>query len=602
MSTDGTAARTRKRLGRLGALLRLVWETDPRRATLGAVLMLSTALVGGMASLALKALLDALVDRRWSFALTVACVTAVLQGVNAVAGRASFNVENILAAIVGMRVNRDVLALTSSLPGIEHYERPEFLDRIEMVRDKGVQLASTLWTIGNGAALALRIGITLGLLASVHPLLLLLPLFAVPSVLLAVPAQRAVAKAQARSAELQRRATHLHGLFVDPSVAKELRVFECADALNERADTWWREAQRVLERGELRATAISSLGWATFALGFVGSLFMAARGAVRGGGTAGDLLLVWQLASQVRGQVSMAEGTVRGVGAAFSTLDRLVWLTEYVDEQRADAGTEAPPESLVAGIRFEDVSFTYPGTDEPVLDHVTFDVPPGSTFAIVGENGAGKTTLVKLLAGFYRPTSGHILVDGVDLADIDHGLWQRRLSGVFQDFAKLEVSARDTVAVGDLDRADDDAVVAGALRAADAQALVDGLADGERTLLGLTYHAGVELSGGQWQKLAVARAMMPAAPLLLLLDEPTAALDPASEHTLFERYANAAASARRPDGATVLVSHRFSTVRMADRILVMEGGRLVQQGTHIELLAAGGLYADMFEMQAQAYR
>jgi ATP-binding cassette subfamily B protein len=225
--------------------------------------------------------------------------------------------------------------------------------------------------------------------------------------------------------------------------------------------------------------------------------------------------------------------------------------------------------------------------------------------AVVGENGAGKTTIVKLLCRFYDPTEGRITVDGTDLRRFPIDEWRARLSGAFQDHARLEFVARESVGVGHLAAVDDESAVLNAIESAGASAVLGSLPGGLTTQLGTRFEDGVELSGGQWQQLALGRGMMraPAAPLLLLLDEPTAALDPSTEHRLFERYAAAARSASAGNGAvTVLVSHRFSTVRMADFIVVVADGRVLENGTHEDLMAAGGLYAELYGLQARAYR
>jgi ATP-binding cassette subfamily B protein len=265
----------------------------------------------------------------------------------------------------------------------------------------------------------------------------------------------------------------------------------------------------------------------------------------------------------------------------------------------------AVPDRLDDGIRFENVSFRYPGTTADVLTGVDLFFPAGSTVAVVGENGAGKTTIVKLLCRFYEPTGGRITVDGEDLRRVPIGEWRARLSGAFQDHARLEFLARETVGVGHLPVVDDDDAVHAAIDRAGAAAVLRSLPTGLATQLGTRFEDGVELSGGQWQQLALGRGMMrtPAAPLLLVLDEPTAALDPGTEHRLFERYAAAARSASAHSGAiTVLVSHRFSTVRMADLIVVVAGGRALEAGSHDDLMAADGLYAELYGLQARAYR
>jgi ATP-binding cassette subfamily B protein len=256
------------------------------------------------------------------------------------------------------------------------------------------------------------------------------------------------------------------------------------------------------------------------------------------------------------------------------------------------------------------VSFTYPGTERLVLDDVDLRLEPGSVVAIVGENGAGKTTLVKLLCRLYQPTKGRILIDGVELARMPPDAWRSRLSGAFQDFFRFEFKVRHTVGVGDLSRLDDGAAVMAALDRAGAGDIVQRLGAGLETQLGPTWPDGVDLSFGQWQKLALARGFMRERPLVLVLDEPTATLDAETEHALFERYA-AALRSRRPDAVrqppldgriTILVSHRFSTVRMADFIVVLQGARVIEAGTHEDLMARGGHYAELYRIQAAAYR
>jgi len=276
-----------------------------------------------------------------------------------------------------------------------------------------------------------------------------------------------------------------------------------------------------------------------------------------------------------------------------------VWLEEYAASLAAFADQPAP-ERLDRGIRFEHISFAYPGTEKLVLDDVTVDLPAGAVVAIVGENGAGKSTLVKLLARMYEPTSGRILVDGTPLARIAADSWRTKMAGAFQDFFRFELRARHSVGLGDVPRRDDELAVAAAVTRAGADDVIGRLGAGLDTQLGPTWPSGVEVSFGQWQKLALARAFMRDHPLVLVLDEPTAALDSETEHALFERYA---AAARAPDGRiTILVSHRFSTVRMADLIVVLQGARVAEVGSHEELMARGGQYAELYEIQAAAYR
>jgi ATP-binding cassette subfamily B protein len=253
------------------------------------------------------------------------------------------------------------------------------------------------------------------------------------------------------------------------------------------------------------------------------------------------------------------------------------------------------------GIVFDGVSFTYPGAGSPSLRHVNLHLRPGSIVAIVGDNGAGKTTLVKLLCRFYDPTAGAVLVDGVDLREIDPEHWRSALTATFQDHLRLELRARETIGLGDLDRrADDDALASAVLRAG-ADDVIASLPEGLDTQLGNRWR-GAELSGGQWQKLSLGRGMMRNAPLVTILDEPTSALDALTEQELFERFAAAAHERRERGAITILVSHRFSTVRNADLIVVFADGAVVELGTHEDLITARGQYAELFTLQARSYR
>jgi ATP-binding cassette subfamily B protein len=286
-----------------------------------------------------------------------------------------------------------------------------------------------------------------------------------------------------------------------------------------------------------------------------------------------------------------------------SAYRRLHTLRAEVSVSEPVAADAEPPRELQRGIELDGVSFSYPGTDVPVLENVSLALPAGATVAIVGENGAGKSTLVKLLCGFYRPSRGRILVDGVDLRRFPLEDWRQRIAAGFQDFARFEFLARQAVGVGDLAQLSSDTAIYRALERAQAQGVVDSLPDGLDTQLGKNYADGAELSGGQWQRLALGRALMRDTPLLLVLDEPTSALDPEAEQALFQRYAS---QARRVSGTaggiTVMVSHRFSAVRSADLIIVVRDGRVVEAGDHATLAASGGLYAELFTLQAMAYR
>ncbi|MBV9044288.1 MAG: ABC transporter ATP-binding protein, partial [Alphaproteobacteria bacterium] len=338
-------------------------------------------------------------------------------------------------------------------------------------------------------------------------------------------------------------------------------------------------------------------GWLIFGLGWTAAVAFTAYGLKA---TPGQIVLVLAAGSRLSAYVGATVGELgflRGFWLEGSR--RMAWLEDYAAAMESAADTPAP-DRLTKGIQFKGVSFAYPGTERLVLEDVNLDFKPGSVVAVVGENGAGKSTLVKLLCRMYQPVKGRILVDGVDLAHIDAAQWRTRLAGAFQDFFRFEFWARHTVGLGDVPRLEDVPAIVSAVDRAGAQDVVDRLPAGLDTQLGPAWPGGSELSFGQWQKLALARGFMRDKPLLLMLDEPTAALDAETEHALFERYA-AAAKSGDSSRITVLVSHRFSTVRMADQIVVLDGAHVAECGSHEALMAKGGQYAELYNIQAAAY-
>jgi ATP-binding cassette subfamily B protein len=263
---------------------------------------------------------------------------------------------------------------------------------------------------------------------------------------------------------------------------------------------------------------------------------------------------------------------------------------------RGAAGARQVPVPIRDGFVFEDVGFRYPGSDRWAVRHLAFTLRPGERIALVGENGAGKTTLAKLLVRLYDPSEGRILLDGVDLREYDADSLRRNVGVIFQDFVRYDLVLRENIAVGNIERREDEPRIFGAAERSLADTVARRLTGRYDQMLGRRFDGGVDLSGGEWQKVALARAYMRDAQLLIL-DEPTAALDARAEYEVFLRFSELTAGKM-----AVLISHRFSTVRMADRILVLRGGELVEDGTHEELVARGGLYAELFQLQAAGYR
>ena len=492
-----------------------------------------------------------------------------------------------------------VARLQAMAPGIEQHERPDVLDRLAMLRDQVFTLDHVFLSMFGGLAILLRLLVVMAVLATVRPPMLLLGVAAIAPVYAAARRGKAESRIWEGIASERRLARHLFVLNLDAGSAKELRLTGASGAIASARRRAWGEFVSTMRRVRLTSAAIQAGAWAIFAGVFVVAIRSVAEGA--GTSRAADTLVVIAAGARLNAYIGAAATEVDTWGFFVQGAQRLLWLERMVASRRRDAhGT--PPDRLAHGISFRDVSFTYPGSSRSVLDHVDLDLAAGSVVAVVGENGAGKSTLVKLLSGLYQPTHGRIEVDGTDLASIDDEAWRVRMAGAFQDFIRFEFAAQRSVGLGDLTRLDDEAAATDAITRAGAIDVLERLPAGLATQLGPAWPEGVDLSGGQWQKLALARGLLRDHPLLVVLDEPTSALDAETEHALFERFAEQAQAARADGRVTVLVSHRFSTVRMADRIVVLSGTRVVEHGTHEELMALGGVYSELYTIQAASYR
>ncbi|HET7229033.1 MAG TPA: ABC transporter ATP-binding protein [Longimicrobium sp.] len=503
---------------------------------------------------------------------------------------------------VGFALDREVAELAAGLPGVEHHERADYQDRLELLRQGHGILGDALNALINTAKLVVTGVGTLVSLAFVSPWLLLLVPFALPALPVATAQQRWLADAERRFAVPGRRARRLKELTVDRNAGMELRVFGLEHEVLNRFREAWRESRSHMLAAQRRAALLAAAGDLVFLAGFAGAVALMLWRASQGLATVGQVVMAVYLAQQVRDSVVAPIQRVAGLGQVLRAAGRLLWLREYARGQAsARAGALPAPARLVDGIVFDHVSFRYPGTERWALRDVSFRIPAGAVIALVGENGAGKTTLVKLLCRMYEPTEGRILVDGVDLREVDLSAWRARLSAAFQDFARFDLAAQHAVGTGDLPRIDDAGAVHAALDRAGAAGVLGSLPQGLATQLGAEWEGGVDLSTGQWQKLALGRGLMRADPLVVFFDEPTASLDAQTEHALFERFAREAREGAARGAVTVLVSHRFSTVRSADLILVIDGGGVTELGAHDELLLRDGLYAELYLLQARSY-
>ncbi len=588
------------------------YRAEPRLLVVSFGLALLAALPDALFALWLKLLADGLVAGARGRVMIL--VAAIGLGVSATATWflrvTSDRTQRRFRDRLRIALESHVAHLQASIATIAHHERPEYLDRLAVLRNQVFVLDHMYMSLFSTCGWILRLGVTVALLASIRPSLALLVLFALPTVLTASWRPGVERAAEERGAAADRLARHLFDLATTAPSGKEVRVTRIGDRLIAQRRAAWERWYGPVAAARFASALWHTLAWAIFGAAYVGAVALVATAPGAVGArvtTAGNVLLVLAAGARLSAYIGATVGEIGFLRSVW--LDgsrRLAWLEDYAASlvESGDLPIPLVPERIAREIRFEHVSFAYPGTERRVLDDVDLTIPAGAVVALVGENGAGKSTLVKLLCRLYTPSAGRILVDGVDLARLPVEGWRRRLAGAFQDFFRFELKAVQTVGLGDLPRQDDEAAVQTAVLRGGAGDVIERLPQGLATQLGVAWPGGVELSFGQWQKLALARGFMRDTPLLLVLDEPTAALDAETEHALFERFA---AAARRggpeADGrVTILVSHRFSTVRMADLIVVLDGARVREVGTHEALMAAGGTYAELYGIQAAAYR
>ncbi|HEX2037606.1 MAG TPA: ABC transporter ATP-binding protein [Chloroflexota bacterium] len=548
-------------------------------------------------------------------AARAAVVALAVVGALFVATRLLVSLRTTLAAALGRRLDvhlrERVMQALNRPAGIAHLEDHETRDRIE----RALATSGARWRAGDTVA-PLSSAASAWLQSAGATLVL--ARFSVPLALgwfgMWVVASHFIRREFLRGTEVannqtsyMRRADYLRQLVMAPPAAKEVRVWGLVDWLTERLTE---EQRRVLEpiwreraQGH-RVQVVTALGPGA---AYVAVLVAIGLAAVRGEISLAELA-TYVAATQAVGAIILPGpdtlALAHGSGTVQPVLE-LERLSAAVEQREALRGTVAPTGMPGHCVRLEGVTFGYPRPADPaadagppVLQELDLCIPAGRSLAIVGENGAGKTTLVKLLARLYDPGAGRITVDGVDLRDIDPRAWQRRVAAVFQDFLRFALTARDNVALGAPERMHDQAALVEAARLAGALEVVERLPRGWDTVLSRQYRGGADLSGGQWQRLALARALFAAraGASILILDEPTAHLDVRAEAALYARFLELTRGL-----TTVLISHRFATVRRADRIVVLEGGRVVEDGTHTELLAAGGRYARMFMLQARRF-
>jgi ATP-binding cassette subfamily B protein len=399
-----------------------------------------------------------------------------------------------------------------------------------------------------------------------------------------------------RQTPSRRQMDYLRILAGSKEAAKEMKLFGLRDFLRERfsrlSDEIYDENVALSRRKLIIGAFLSMVG----TMGYYAAYVFVIWRTVTGDLTIGTLTFLAGAIQQASTNIQQIFSTLAGIADQALFLTDLLAFFEMQPTIRSKPNALPAPRPIVQGFEFRNVSFSYPGNSRLVLNRMNFRLRPGERVALIGENGQGKTTLVKLITRLYDPSEGEILLDGVDLREYDLEDLHREIGVIFQDFMRYEMTARDNIAVGRLEDIDNLPLLQNAARKSMAEDVVERLPDRYEQMLGRRFETGVDLSGGEWQKVALARAYLRDAQLLIL-DEPTAALDARSEFEVFHRFSELTA------GKTALfISHRFSTVRMADRIVVIEKGQIVEEGNHEQLSSLGGRYAEMFEMQASSYR
>jgi len=577
------------------------------------ILNFSIAVVGGILPLLAVYLMKLIVD-------------AVTAGITQADHAAAFRTAAqwiILAAAVGllMALLRSLGALVSEAMGqvvtdhvsdiihsksiavdLEYYESSRYYDSLHRAQQEApyrpMQIVTDLTSTGQSfVSMVAMAGLLLTLQWSIAVIVVLV---AIPGALVRVHFSRRMYGWRRETTMADRKSWYFHWLITDGTRAKEVRLF----GLGELFRGMYRDLRQILRRE--RIGIATRRAWADFASGALAVLAIFGTFAyivwqtISGAISLGSMVMYYQA---FQTGLSSLQSVLSGMAGLYEDNLFLTYYHEFMElEPRVLAPAQpAPvPRPMRDGIRFEAVDFAYPDTERTALAGISLTVKPGEVAALVGPNGSGKTTLVKLLCRLYDPTAGAITLDGADLRSFDVVELRRHMSVIFQDYAQYQFTARENIRVGNVDLAPDDpstdAAVQAAARDAGADAAIRGLRNGYDTMLGKWFDDGEELSVGEWQKVALARAFVRDAQVLVL-DEPTSALDPEAEWRVFE-HIRALAQGR----AVILISHRFSTVRTADRIHILDGGRIIESGSHEELIALGGRYAGMYEVQARAYR
>lgn len=583
-------------------VLRIVWESAPAVVTWGSVLRLLAALIP-LAMLAVtRWIIDAIVAHIshiqalppnfwWLVGLEFA-----LAGAGAIFGRAIGFCDSLLAEKFIRHISVRLMDHASRLD-LACFEDPVFQDKLERAKVQATDRLVMIQAVGNILQQAIAaVALAASILFFSPWLLAILTLFAIPAFLGDVYFAFMGYGLNFSLTPIRRQLDYLRTLGASKESAKELKLFGLRSFLTGRYSELSDEVYRKnIDLGRRRFWAGSGLSLLS-SVGYYSAYAIVIFRTVNGDISVGTLTFLAGAIAAASANIQMIFSTFAGIA------DQALFLTDLLDFFAVRPMVESKPDAIpaprpiVGGFEFLHVAFAYPGTSSMVLQDLSLRIEPGEKVALIGENGQGKTTIVKLLTRLYDPLEGRILLDGVDLRDYDHEDLCRQIAVIFQDFMRYEATVTENIGMGNVSEIDHHLRIAAAARKSRADTVIRKLPLGYRQMLGRRFEGGVDLSGGEWQKIALARAYLRDAQLLIL-DEPTASLDARAEHEVFQHFAELTR-----DKMALLISHRFSTVRMADRILVLEKGRVAEEGSHSQLVARGGRYSEMFELQASNYR
>ena len=539
----------------------------------------------------------------WTYLWTLVAIELVVATGNEVIARGSGLVESLLGEQFRNEVSVSVMKHAATLD-VAQFEDADIYDQLERARQqthKGIGFLSQL--LGLVQSLITVLSMVAGLVIFVPWLIVLLAIAVLPAFFGETHFAALGYSLRHRWTQSRRMLDYLRYIAANDTAAKEVRLFGLSPYLigryRENADTFLLEAQRLAIRRNLIASLLAIIGSLGLYGGYAVIIYYTIIGYVSPAGgvfTIGTLTFLMGSLRQSRG---LLQGILLGLSGIYeqSLYIRDLFLFLDIEPQiRSKADALPVPKRIMEGFVLEGVGYKYPGSDTHAVRNLNFVLRPGESVALVGENGAGKTTLVKLLARLYDPNEGRILLDGVDLRDYAVDDLHRNIGVIFQDFIRYSFLFKENIGAGLIERMDDDQRIRSAAANSLADQVARELAGGFDQQLGRRFDGGVDLSGGEWQKLALGRAYMRDAQVLIL-DEPTASLDARAEYEVFQRFTELTRGRM-----AVLISHRFSTVRMANRILVLDDGEVIENGTHAELVSAGGQYAELFELQAEGYR